>query len=178
MDPLTVATIFKGGSALLGLFGKKKKAKEQDAYANTSGQADTDYANAQTNYNTVISNQQSQQSERSRAARAALKSSLLRSLGPNIIGQDALPALERDAAYSPVDYSGAPQRTYVQKPSSSTGLVYDTLSGAADAVAQGQASAVQAADYDRQMQDYQFQLRSGGRKPLDYSKLLQQAFGW
>ena len=182
MNPLVLGALFKGGSALLNLFGNKKKAKAQDAYANTAGQNDVNYANAQTTYNTGIQNQQAQKDERSRRARAALKTSLLRSIGPNIIGQDALPALEDNATYAPIDYSGAPQRVYTPRPSSSTGSTYDFLSQGLDAVAQGQIGQAQADQYQKELDAYRQALANPGVATLptsnvNYSKILQRVFG-
>lgn len=177
-----ITPITKGLGSLFGFLSNKKKAKTVDAYANTKGQSDVDYFNANTTYGTGIQNQQSRQDENSRTARASLKTSLLRSLGPNIIGQEAMPALERNAVYSPVDYSGAPQRTFTRRPDSFAGGFTGALSSLFNDVAAGSASRDQANDYQDEMEKYRFALQNPGvqRIPtsnVNYSKIFEQVFG-
>lgn len=127
-----------------------------------------------------IQNQQSQRSEpRSRSARAALKTSLLKSIGPNIIGQDALPALEDNATYAQNRPLGAPQRVYTPRPSSSTGSTYDFLSQGLDAVAQeiGQADASTRRSLMPTVGLANPGVATLPTSNVNYSKILQRVFG-
>lgn len=195
MDPFTVSAIAKGLGSVFGLFSNKKKNNAADAYANAAGRADTDYANAQTAYATGIQNQQANKDETSRVARENIRTSLLKSLGgPSagtygaggsrapIIDLGGLASQEERAQFKPIDYSGAPMRTYTPRPSSNTGAISSALSGLFDSVAAGANARGQSQDYDKALADYRFMLENPGVQQLpvskvDYNKIFQSVFG-
>lgn len=154
-----VETALLVGSLLGNLFGKKKKndeARRVQAQNNAAtlayNQAEAARQDALNANSTDVANQTSAANERTRVARSKLAQMLLGSLSPGASGgMDMSKALEGRENYNAINYKNAPAtpvKPIEQTVNPNTGMIWDALSGAANAMGTGMAQSRIAKEMD------------------------------